>query len=141
MLTLKKSISKLSVAHRTVAVDKRIKNLSSTSSNTIRSSLKLYTNEGYIFVKYDDIIYCKALGNYAEIFFYENDQLKSHVVSKSLKAIETELPSDAFSRCHQSYLIPHDKIKCLTRHSSILLTTGTELPVSRRMKKRLLELL
>lgn len=138
MLIIERAATTLSIAHRANAVDNRIKSLLPRPATASKDSIKIYTHDGYAFIKLKHLIYCRAMGNYSEIFFVENDELKSYIVSKTLKSIEAKLPSHLFARCHQSYLIQLDQIKNLTPDQSVVLRVGKSLPVSRRMKKELL---
>ena len=54
-----------------------------------------------IFIKIDEIIYCKASDNYCEIKTIN----KLYTVSKPLKEVEKMIDRNAFIRVHRSYLV------------------------------------
>lgn len=56
-----------------------------------------------------DILYIEGLKEYVSYYTRE----KRIIVLQSLKAIESELPSDQFMRIHRSYIVPIRKIKSL----------------------------
>jgi hypothetical protein len=60
-------------------------------------------------VSTDSLIYCKAAGDYTELFF--SDQ-KSILYSGNLKELESQLPS-TFLRVHRSYVVNTDCIAAL----------------------------
>lgn len=139
MTSVKQIVHHLEIAHR----DERVlgiktKTRAKQSPPILRTALRVYAPEGYQYIKYEQILYCRSMGNYTEVFFEENGAMKSLVVSKTLKTIQAALPPAQFLRCHQSYLIARDQIKLLTKNQTLILLMGTEIPVSRRMRKALL---
>ena len=60
-------------------------------------------------VNYADILYIQSMREY--VAFYLPD--KRILSLKSLKKLETELPSDQFIRIHKSYIISKNKVKAL----------------------------
>jgi len=54
-----------------------------------------------IFIKIDEIIYCRASDNYCEIKSIN----KLYTVSKPLKEVEKTINREAFIRVHRSYLV------------------------------------
>jgi two-component system LytT family response regulator len=54
-------------------------------------------------IKFDDILYCKGMKDYIQI--YVNGKGKPIVTLKSLNLFETKLPSNIFIRVHRSYII------------------------------------
>ncbi len=62
--------------------------------------------EGLMPVKPEDILYVEAFDNYAKVFTESN----SHIISHTLKSIESKLSSFGFDRVHKSYLINTSKI-------------------------------
>ncbi|MFT5163425.1 MAG: DNA-binding LytR/AlgR family response regulator, partial [Alteromonadaceae bacterium] len=99
------------------------------------------TSAGKIeFVSSDLITYCKAAGDYVELFFCDQRQ---RLYSGNLKDLQSQLPS-TFLRVHRSYLVNTDYIKSLEKTASdaqkapagggfLLLQGGFEVPVSRRI--------
>jgi len=92
-----------------------------------------------IFVAFEDIVYCKANGNYSEVYFKD---AKKEMLSKKLKDIE-EVTNQSFYRAHNSYLVNIDYIKEFVKTDGpyLVLKDGTTIPVSRSRKSDLLALL
>lgn len=93
------------------------------------SKMAIKAVDGIKLSDYEQIIYCKADGNYSSIHFTWGIIL----VTKTLKQIETSLPKNNFIRIHKSYLVNISTIitiKCDT----IVLDSDIELPISRRRK-------
>jgi two-component system LytT family response regulator len=66
-------------------------------------------SEGSLFVELKDILYLKAEGSYANIFFKDGNKV---VVSKNLKDYEDQLTQEeGFFRTHRSFLINTSYIK------------------------------
>lgn len=92
------------------------------------------------FVSTDTLVYCKAAGDYTELFF--SDQ-KSILYSGNLKELESQLPS-TFLRVHRSYVVNTDCIAALEKTTAsqqntatstgfLLMNNGEQVPVSRRI--------
>jgi two-component system, LytTR family, response regulator len=81
----------------------------------------------------EKIVFCKAEGSYTNIYL---DSGKRKIVSLNLKAVEGQLPSKEFCRCHHSYLINvnmvtgYDVIK-----NTVTLLEKHLVPISRRKRK------
>ncbi|MES2772569.1 MAG: LytTR family DNA-binding domain-containing protein [Bacteroidota bacterium] len=91
------------------------------------------------FIDFDDIVYCRSIGNYTTVF---TNNGKSYLCCKTLKDIEDRLPSETFIRTHQSYLVNAHRITALKKQTSELeIDNKLLLPISRREKSTLYELL
>lgn len=88
----------------------------------------------------EQIAYCKAAGDYVELYLNDKKQI---LFSGNLKELEKQLPN-TFLRVHRSYLVNMDCIQSLSNNSKtdqktpigggfLLLTGGFEVPVSRRI--------
>jgi two-component system LytT family response regulator len=88
----------------------------------------------------DDIIRCESDNYYTYFFFVDGRKL---LVSKTLKENEELLSQHNFIRPHKSHLINIKYIKSYIRHDSgyILMTDGTHIPVSRRKKDKIMEII
>jgi len=93
-----------------------------------------------VYVKSDDIIYCKSDGNYSEVFLKEGQK---EVLSKKLKNVEQLIAKPNFFRVHNSYLVNIDYIKEYVKSDGqyLILEQGTSIPVSRAKRAALLDLL
>jgi two-component system LytT family response regulator len=103
-------------------------------------NIALYTSEGIVYVPISEIIYCKADSNYT--YFYLSNS-KPIIVSSPLKKYDDILLPYQFFRIHQTYLVNLNAIKKFKKvdGGSVTLSNGEDLPVSRRKKEDLLEVL
>ena len=92
------------------------------------------------FIPVHDIAYCKAAGDYVEIFMTDT---RTSLFSGSLKGIEEKLP-ESFMKVHRSYLVNLDEVVLISSSKigtsssgSLRLKTGDEIPVSRRILPQL----
>nr|WP_196139578.1 LytTR family DNA-binding domain-containing protein [Aliikangiella sp. G2MR2-5] len=79
-----------------------------------------------------DIFYCKASGDYVELYL-KDKQMK--LFSGSLKKLESELPS-TFLRVHRSYLVNLDQVQSLISEAgggNLIMSNDEQVPVSRRL--------
>ena len=102
--------------------------------------ITLSTAEGLTFVRLEEILYLQSDVNYT-LFFLQNGE--KIIVSKSLKDYEKILPEHQFFRIHQSYLVNIQYVKKVLKEDggSVLMPSGTQLPISRRKKEAFLNLL
>ncbi|MFY0631762.1 MAG: LytTR family transcriptional regulator [Flavobacteriaceae bacterium] len=91
----------------------------------------------FLKIKKDELICISNSQNYVEIFFLENDQLKTKLIRSSLKKVQYEF--DFLIQIHRSHLINPTHFKSWKDSTTILLTQ-VELPVSKNYKNRLLSL-
>ena len=82
-----------------------------------------------------DIKYIESDGDYIR-FYLQNRKL---MIRGSLSFMETLLPSARFLRIHNSYIINLKKVNAVTLYSVEI--EGTELPISRSHKERVLKIL
>ncbi len=103
--------------------------------------LKLPTTHGIVILQLDEICYIQAEDRYAYVFINSGEKI---FISQSLKAIASELPDDTFLKPHQSYIVRLDFIRKLQKTPeglSLLLKDKTVVPVSRRNKEVVLQML
>ena len=91
----------------------------------------------FLKIKKEELICISNSQNYVEIFFLENEQLKTKLIRSSLKKIQYEF--DFLIQVHRSHLINPSHFKSWKDSTTILLTQ-VELPVSKSYKNRLLAL-
>jgi two-component system LytT family response regulator len=113
-----------------------LKNIKSGTSENFK--LALPTSEGLTFIKTNEILYCKASGNYTEIFMTDG---KKHLVSRQLKEYDDLLSGHDFFRIHHSFLININYIKNYVRGEGgyVVMNDNASLDVSRRKKDAFLE--
>lgn len=99
---------------------------------------KFGTLEGIEFIDFNEIVYCEAKNNYTLI--YKTDGV-CVTFTKTLSAVEEELPKNQFLRIHHSYLVNILEMKSFYRNTNrLLLRNGKELQVSTRKKQVILSL-
>ena len=88
---------------------------------------------GFTCHRFEDVIYLKAQSNYTEVF------TRTHriLVSRTLKALQGQLPDTLFYRVHKSYVVNVGFIKSYLSTADdphLLLENDTCIPVSRSRK-------
>lgn len=102
--------------------------------------LAVPTLEGIDFFKIDDIIYCKADGNYTTLYLTNKQE---EVISKNLKDFENLLSGSGFCRVHNSYLINMQHVQKYIKGEGgyVMLSEDHHVDISRRRKDVFLGLL
>jgi two-component system LytT family response regulator len=100
----------------------------------------LSTAEMIHVISIDDIVRCESDNYYTYFFFTDGRKL---LVSKTLKENEELLSQHNFIRPHKSHLINTKYIKSFLRHEGgvILMNDGSRIPVSRRKKDMIMEII
>lgn len=104
------------------------------------SRLAVPSLEGIDFFDIEEIVFCKAEGNYTTIILNH----KPHkVVSKNLKDFENMLSESGFCRVHHSYLINIAHVQKYVKGEGgyVIMTGGEKVDISRRKKEEFLKLL
>lgn len=104
------------------------------------NKILLQSNGSIIPITLDNIDYLKASGCYTEIFTIKKDKFIS---SKPLGYYEKILYTFGFIRIHQKYIVNSYNITGIRRTEKklkVILTSGTELPVTRLKKSDLLKM-
>lgn len=92
--------------------------------------------DGIDYVDTNDILYLKASGKYTEVCLAKS-MLTS---SKNLKIFEFLLPEEQFMRVHHSFLVNLSVVKRFKKDDAMLiLSDGTEVPVSKSKKDLLMK--
>lgn len=117
-----------------------LENIQLLNANDSLNRIAFPTGEGLKFLHAKDILRCQSSNNYTFIYQIGGGKM---LVSKSLKEIESILPSQLFCRVHNSHLINITYVfKLLKGDSNILvMKDGTEVEVSRRKKEELVKLM
>lgn len=119
-------------------VDVLLENLKKSANEP--SKIILSTAEKINVVKVDDILRC-ASDNYYTTFYFTNGQ--KLLVSKTLKENEELLKDHHFIRPHKSHLVNTKYIKGFLKQDGgyIIMTDGTNIPVSRRKKEATIDII
>jgi two-component system LytT family response regulator len=102
--------------------------------------LTIPTQEGFEFIKIEDILYCKADGSYSHLILKDGQK---RTTSKNLKYYSERLEDYGFYRIHSASLV---NLKYVAKYSKafgggIIMEDGSELSVSKSRKAGLLALL
>ena len=97
----------------------------------------LFVKDEYYFtkVKFDDILFIKANGNYLEIY----TDIKKLMIKGSLKSFGTSLPSNIFFQTHRSYTVNLRKIDGFG--ATTIRIGNHEIPVSKTSKDDFMKML
>ncbi len=96
--------------------------------------IALTTATGTQFVRFEDVSYCQAEGNYCSVALLSG---KSVLLSKTLKWVEAHLPADRFIRVHASFLVSAIEVTS-QKGDCLWLESGTKIPMSRSKRKEVL---
>jgi hypothetical protein len=91
----------------------------------------------FLKIKKEELICVSNSQNYVEIYFLENEVLKTKLIRSSLKKVQYEF--DFLIQVHRSHLINPSHFKAWKDSTTISLTQ-VELPVSKSYKNRILSL-
>jgi DNA-binding LytR/AlgR family response regulator len=79
--------------------------------------IKVNTRTGTLFINPDDILYCKAEGNYTTVCTGK----KQHLCSMNLGKVADMLPKNGFVRIGRSYIVNYEYITMLDRKECTIL--------------------
>lgn len=117
--------------------DNLLKNLN--PEQLVVRKISLSTADKIHLIDVDDIIRCESDNYYTIIFFKDGTNL---MVSKTLKEIDQKLEEYDFVRTHKSHLV---NMRCIMNfikdEMMVLMTDGTKVPVSKRKKEKILEVI
>jgi len=93
-------------------------------------------------IELSQLLYIESTGNYIEIFYTQNNELKSSLLRSTLKRTESQLETlPAILKCHRAFMVNTNKIAQVKGNSQglilVLKHTETEIPVSRNFSKSL----
>ena len=95
-------------------------------------------------IELSDLLYIESNGNYIEVYFINENQLKNVLLRSTLKRTELQLEKhSSVLKCHRAFLVNASKIAEVKGNSQghrlALKHTDTEIPVSRNFSKSLKE--
>jgi two-component system, LytTR family, response regulator len=130
-----KAINKLKKVVSTYPIQDLEKLMNKVQLKSDRISVS--TSEGLSFIDQKEIVYCSADGAYCTISSLNDGKI---MVSKTLGEIEAQLNPSKFIRIHASHVINIDHIKKFLKDDGgiVLMSDGTQIPVSRRKKQEFL---
>jgi two-component system response regulator LytT len=90
-------------------------------------------NGSWVKIIFDQILYIKALGDYAMIYT-DTDKYTIHI---TMKSIDEQLPKHMFQRVHRSYIVAISKILQFT--DNMVTIKNEHIPVAESFRIQLLE--
>lgn len=123
-------------------VEKNLEKIRIQQANRVESKLEKYIalpeKDHMNITNIHEILHLEASGNYTRIVM---KNMKSLITSKTLKDFEDVLPKNDFIRVHKSHIV---NLHCIskylrTKNGSLVLTDGTEIPISANRKKEVTE--
>lgn len=109
------------------------------SNNLQPRKITLSTSDKIHVVDVDNIVRCESDNYYTVLYFADGGSL---MVSKTLKEVEGLLEGYEFVRAHKSHLVNVNCIRNFLKDDMmILMSDGTKIPVSRRRKEAILEII
>ncbi len=96
----------------------------------------------YKLVDVESILYCKADGNYTDLFQLDSGSVEmKYTDTHNLKYFEEKLKSFGFIRIHQSFLVNKAHVSKIRKNpSEIIMSNGTVLPIARDRKQDILDM-
>lgn len=125
-------------ANNSQNIDVLLDNIKSKSAEKQR--IILTTAEKIHVINVNDILRCESDNYYTNFFFTDGTKL---LISKTLKENENLLREHSFVRPHKSHLINTKYIKGFLKNEGgfIVMTDGSQIPVSRRRKEEIMEII
>ncbi len=126
------------------SVTKAVEYLELKQSTSTRHVAMTLEKENYFFIResndlvkihFEEVAYIESMGDFSKIFTL-ND--KRHITLVSLKNLDTQLPSEYFTRTHKSYIINHDHISSIS-NDEIIIGNKHTLPLSPSFRQLLLD--
>jgi len=137
-----KALEKVRKKKTASQINKNIKTLLENirTSGSKPHKIVLSTSEKIHIVEIDNIIRCESDNYYTRFIFTEGNPV---LVSKTLKEHEELLADHNFIRPHKSHLVNIKYIKSFIKHDGgyIVMTDGSIVPVSRRKRERVVEII
>jgi len=137
-----KAVEKVKKTMGTGTIDVyNIKHILNEIKNQKKSKkIVLSTQEGMHIVDTENIVRCESDDYYTKFFFLDGTTM---LISKTLKEHEELLSDSDFFRPHKSHLVNLKYVKSYikTDGGSIIMNDGKEIPVSRRKREKILEIL
>ena len=111
-----------------------VENSTKTTISTEVQEKSIVIKSSYQLIKIDiaDILYIEALHKYIKIVTAE----KNYTTLFSMNAIELEIPSNLFYRCHRSFIVNIDKVKLIDGNQAII--DKYKIPISKLNKTELI---
>lgn len=100
--------------------------------------LTLRQGTGLHFVSPGELAYCRAEGNYTELYLMNGQRF---IAARTLREYEDMFSELGFIRVHRSYLVNRSAITRITTDGHLEITGGHRVEISRRRKEEVLQML
>jgi len=140
---LKEAVDKVitQLSEKRITSDAQLENLAQSIQNPkkVNDKIAVPTSDGFVLISLQDIVFCKANGNYTEFHLSNSKQLLS---SYTLKQYHELLVEQNFFRAHRSFLINLSHVKMYRRGEggTIVMNDGSEIELSRQNKEAFFQL-
>ncbi|OEK03164.1 hypothetical protein BFP97_17270 [Roseivirga sp. 4D4] len=110
----------------------------SRKEEDLMKRFEIRENGRLFYVEFDNVLWIEALDHYQKV----HTQTGYHLISDTMKRLETKLPPDVFGRAHRSYFINKSHVKSICRKSEgpkgtfVVLSDGRELKLGESYKSR-----
>ena len=123
------------------SIDNReqIINLQEAKKTRILNKIALKDTNGFTLIAFNDIVFIRGENNYSDFKLSNGNTM---LVSKTLSAIEEVLDMELFFRIHKSFIINLQYVASFKKADGgdLVMTDGTNIPISRNKKDKFLEL-
>jgi two-component system LytT family response regulator len=135
---LKDAVNRLS-SNRLDNKHLRYKALESNISSDFPTKIVVTTNDSYLYLKVNELVFVEGEGSYSSIFCVDG---KKYTISRSLGEMEVILNPKDFFRTHKSQIVAIEHVKSYNKiENYITLTNGIKAMLSRRKKQEFLDLM
>lgn len=141
----------LVVPYTILALSLRINEYNSKATNTSDESrrMRFYDEKHNLKIVLDpqSVLYIEADFNYVNIYYTENDRVRSYVLRNSMKAIDEVCQDHGLLRCQRSFYVNPKHIKVLRKEKDGVVYAELDavdvrhIPVTKRYYDRLAEML
>jgi two-component system, LytTR family, response regulator len=140
---LKEAVNKATnqLSAKKITSDAQLENLvqSMRDPKKVNDKIAVPTSDGFVLISVQEIVYCRANGNYTEFHLSAGRNLLS---SYTLKQYHELLEEQNFFRAHRSFLVNLAHVKMYRRGEggTIVMNDGSEIELSRQNKDAFLQL-
>ena len=98
--------------------------------------------EGKFNINLNKLLYIQSCDNYVDVCYLDEDRIEHKLVRNTISEVEQSLFHPSLIRCHRSFIVNIFQVASIRRNKTLLQinlkTKSTEIPVSRKYKKALL---
>ena len=118
-------------------IEKVLQKFATKDTPNKKQRVPLALSDKVVMVPLEEIMYCKADGNYTHVFMQNG---KKYLLSKTIKSFSEALQGDLFLRVHKSFIVNTNFIEEYMRGDGgeVLMSNKQRIPVSRTHKDKLL---